>query len=148
MGALLAPRRESESSGAKAPRVYGFAVDRRKSTCPTCRLHIGDSATVRDESANGAIGSLVFDNDKYVGLMIPKPIKPWARREPILVTFESDATGTLSRDLYHLESLAFFKPKFFCVQVSQIKLAARFIRFGVMSDFYILPDLNRDRSVF
>jgi hypothetical protein len=74
--------------------------------------------SLRDESANGAMGSLVFDNDKYIGLMITKPIEPWARREPILLAFESDATGTLSRHLYHLESLAFLKPKFFCVQIS------------------------------
>ena len=59
-----------------------------------------------------------------------------------------DALSTLSRGLYHSEPLAFFKPKFSCVQISQVKLAARFIGVGVMNDFYILPDFNRYRSVF
>jgi hypothetical protein len=80
--------------------------------------------------------------------MITKPVEPWARGELMLLVFESDATGTLSRDLYHLEPLALLKPKFLCLQISQIKLAARFIRLGVMNDFYVLPDFNRNRPVF
>jgi hypothetical protein len=87
----------------------------------------------------------VLDDHKDVGLMITKPLEPWARRDPILFVFESDAAGTLSRDSYHLESLTSFKSKFFCASLDEIKFATSFIGVGVMSDFYILSDFNRYR---